>query len=277
MTIGIRAPAAASASTWSTEVALTGEDPRLIVVRQEVVDHRQELCEVATPVEPLGNDHGHDGDDARPIAECEQVDELVDLDARHDEEAAEIEDAEPAQPFAPDVADVELRIGAEGVEEATILASDEQNDSLAGRETIGLDDAGAVDAMRPQRGERRLGGGVVTDAARNRSGDALAGDIDRDIRSAPSRLGRNVVDREQFPRLRQRLDWTAERVRHQDASAAYPDHHAFPAQPSARRRSSTTSRTARRPAIMTSSGPPMPRRACGFSSSTARARRTAAR
>ena len=128
-----------------------------------------------------------------------------------------------------------------------------------------------------KRAERRLGGGVAPDAARDRGAHLLAREIDRDIGRAPSGLGGNVVDRQQLPGLRQRLDRPAQHVRDEDAGAADLNHHALPAEPSAGRRSSTASRTAQRPATMTSSGPPMPSSAWGFGSSVASARRTAAR
>ena len=163
------------------------------------------------------------------------------------------------------------------MEEAAVLAGDQQDHGLAGRKTVGLDDGAAVDAVRPQRGERRLRRGVAPDAARDRGADLLAREIDRDIGRAASGLRGNVVDREQLSGLRQRLDRTAQRVRDENARAAHLHHHALPAEPSAGKRSSTASRTARRPATMTSSGPPMPSRAWGFGSSLASARRTAGR
>ena len=48
-------------------------------------------------VERLGHGDGDDGDDAGLAAEAEEVDELVGPDPRQDEQAAEIEDAEPVR------------------------------------------------------------------------------------------------------------------------------------------------------------------------------------
>ena len=114
---------------------------------------------------------------------------------------------------------------------------------LVGRR-VGPDDPCAVDTVRAQCGERRFSRGVAPDATRDRGADALTREIDRDVRRAPSRLGGNIVDREQFSRLRQRRDRAAQQVGDEDAGAADLSHHALPAQPSAGRRSSTASRTA---------------------------------
>ena len=90
------------------------------------------------------------------------------------------------------------------------------------------DDPAAVDAMCAQRPERRLGGGVAPDAARDRGAHLLAREIDRDIGRASSGLGGNVVDCEQLPGLGQRLDRSAQHVRDEDPGAADLNHHALP-------------------------------------------------
>ena len=153
-------------------VVLSREQSGLVVVRQEIVDHRQEPRQILVLLERLGRGHSDDADDARAAAEAEEIDEFAGLDPGQEEQSAEIEDAEPRQPFAANVGDGQIGVRAEGVNEAAVLPLHQKDHRLARRE-IGFDDALAIDAVGAQGGERNLRRRIPPDAADHLRRDVL--------------------------------------------------------------------------------------------------------
>ncbi len=210
-------------------------------------------------------------------AEAKEIDEFVGPDPGHDEQPAEIEDAEPGKPFAPDVADGEFRIGPKGMEEAAVLAGDQQDHGLAGRKTVGY--GRFLRNRRRARAKRRAA------SRRRHRGRRIP---------RPRRSPAGARDRSRhWPRiLRPWRECRRPRATARAAAAPRPVRTACPRRECRRSRpqpSCPPGRTQRRQSFEHGLAhratprdhdvlrPPMPSSACGFGSSAASARRTAAR
>jgi hypothetical protein len=162
-------------------VALAGDQLGLVVVRQEDIDVRQQAVEAAEVVGRPRRHHVEDGPRAGPARRGEHGNQLVLAQLVHEEVAAEVQHLAALDPFEGNVGGAEGGVGAEGVDEAAVLAGHVDNEGLAGVQSGRKAQRRHVEAVAAQHVGDDAAGGVLADAADHRRRHAHLGQIDRDV------------------------------------------------------------------------------------------------
>ncbi len=105
---------------------------RLVVIRQEIVDARQQAAQLLHPRLSLSEDDVDDGDNSALAAVGKQIGQFVAADAGHGEQPAEVKHLQTIDPIASNPSDLKSGVGSEGMEVAAIFPFDQQDHGLAG-------------------------------------------------------------------------------------------------------------------------------------------------
>ena len=162
---------------------------------------------------------------ARCPGRAEQVSHRGGFQARHHEEAADVDHLGLADPFGGDVLGRKSGVGAGRADEPPVLALD-VDDHAAGRaDAVDLVQARGVHAAGDQFIEEEPAEDVLADAPGDAHADAQLRQVQRRVRGAPTDGHPHVVGLDQFARLGHSGDGRAVIVGKQDSRTQTVDSH----------------------------------------------------